>query len=658
MGYTVVKSFERGIDTRRLIDTTEPGTLLEGRDCHITLGGELEKRAAFVNEFDLPATTVGLWVTEGRVIHTWGDAATEPAGMPPNSVYHSIPEPVHQAHPGDDPPTVETPGTPLARILSVEEFNGKLFVTAQYEDDHIVHWWDDEPLVIPPNPPVEGGGPPPDGSPANKPQASLLMGLNTFPETTPDVHITSIYLLSPSSTFNFGVDAFLIVPEDSVVSGYPKSDIVVTMPTSAQEIAAAVMAAVNAFVPPVTGAAPVIVKAQATLSTVLFWIDHAGPDYNGWRITMTFSGPGRVTPTGGATFTGGVTPAPTPGVPSTPPSGPIPGDPIVKGTFTIAHNERILAVQNSFLNYSEIRNPGKWTDEEKHENFIDHSMIANRSPNLISMADYAGDLAVFAKRHIFVWHIDLIPTQNVKKQALHGTGTFAPHSVTPWGQSDVMYLDTSGIRSLRARDSSEQAFAADIGNLVDSLVREKVATLTEDQKSRNIWGIVEPRSGRLWMALYDKIFVLTFYPSSRISAWTWYDATTAPVDYLVTSDDSVYWRSGDNVFIYGGEDGDEYDDTEALARVPYIDAGKPATHKNWTGIDVALFGTWTVRGSFDPTVPAALDLFANLTKSTYAQQKVAINGESPGLSLELRSTYVGPARVGNAALHYTDSTAD
>jgi len=160
------------------------------------------------------------------------------------------------------------------------------------------------------------------------------------------------------------------------------------------------------------------------------------------------------------------------------------------------------------------------------------------------------------------------------------------------------------------------------------------------------------------MALADKIFVLSYYPSSRIAAWTWYDATTAPVDMGNTSDDSVYWRSGDNVICYGGEDGTVYDATEALVRVPYIDGGKPATHKNWQGLDVALLGTWIVRGSFDPMLPTALDLLATLTKSTYAQQKIAVNGESPGISLELRSTFVGPARIGNAAVHFTDSTAD
>jgi hypothetical protein len=194
--------------------------------------------------------------------------------------------------------------------------------------------------------------------------------------------------------------------------------------------------------------------------------------------------------------------------------------------------------------------------------------------------------------------------------------------------------------------------------MIDSLVREKIAALTAYQKRYNVWALVEPRSGRLWMALYDQIFVLTFYPSSRISAWTYYDATEAPVEYLISSDDSVYWRSGDNIMIYGGEEGDEYDDTEGLARIPYIDADKPATSKNWSAIDAAIYGTWTVRGSFDPTLPTALDLLATITKSTYQQQKIAINGESPALSLELKTTFVGPAKIGNASLHYTDATAD
>jgi hypothetical protein len=663
MGYTLVKSFERGIDTRKLLDTTEPGALLDARDCHITLGGELEKRAAFVVAATLPATTVGLWVTEGRVYHTWGDAATAPAGMPAGAIYHSIPDP---------------DASPLTHILSVEEFNGGLYVIAQYADGHQYHWWyagGPDILLLVPFPeviedPGGGGGTvtPPTTGPTYKPQVNVgfraAIYLNGGEPTT--MHCYWIYLLAPTSTYNFGptgtIDAWMLMPATGTTGGRPSGDISVTFPgNNGRDIASAIMEAVNSTV--------TTPKVQCQLGSgsgnnVQFWIDVPGTVYNGYKLEIRTSATVRSPDMGPYTFSGGINSgggalathhAPLPG--PMPRAGD-PGDPIEKGYFAIAHNYRMFSVQGTMLNFSAPKDPTEWDNFDKNAGFIDHSMITNRAPHLISMADYGGDLAVFAKRHIFVWNIDVLPTGDFKKQTIHGTGTFAPHSVIPWGQTDVMYLDISGIRSLRARDSSEQAFAADIGTMIDDLVRPKIGSLTEDEKKYQVWGIVEPRTGRLWMALKDRIYVLSFYPSSRISAWTWYDATTAPVNYMNSSDDSVYWRSGNNIVVYGGEAGTTYDATEAMARLPYIDASKPATSKNWTGLDAAIYGTWTVRGSFDPTLPTALDLLATITKSTYQQQKIAVNGESPALSFELKTTFVGPARIGNASLHFTDSNAD
>jgi len=669
MAYTVVKSFEKGIDTRRLLDTTEAGALLDGRDCHITLGGELEKRAAFVNLGTLPATTVGMWVTEGRVIHTWGSAATAPAGMPAGAIYHSIPDP---------------DASPLTHILSVEEFNGGLYVIAQYADGHQYHWWysGGADLLVTIKPPesvdTPGGGggtvTPPTTGPTYKPQASVGFRAAVYLNSTPPTHMYLywIYLLAPTSTYNFGptgtIDAWSLIPSDGVTAeGRPThSDLKVAYPggTAGSEMAALVMEHVNSTV--TTPKVQCQSGAPGSLNTnVQFWIDVPGTLYNGYKLEIRTSATVRSLDMGPYTFSGGINSggvsllethhAPLPG--PMPRAGD-PGDPIEKGYFAIAHNYRMFSVQGTMLNFSAPKDPTEWDNIDKNAGFIDHSMITNRAPHLISMADYGGDLAVFATRHIFVWNIDVLPEGDFKKQTIHGTGTFAPHSVTPWGQTDVMYLDISGIRSLRARDSSEQAYSADIGTMIDDLVRAKIATLTDAEKRYQVWGIVEPRSGRLWMALKDRIYVLSFYPSSRIAAWTWYDATTAPVNYMNSSDDSVYWRSGNNIMIYGGVTGATYDATEGLARIPYIDAGKAATSKNWTGFDAAIYGTWTVRGSFDPTLPTAYDLLATITKSTYQQQKIAVNGESPALSLELRTTFVGPARIGNASLHYTDSTAD
>jgi hypothetical protein len=411
--------------------------------------------------------------------------------------------------------------------------------------------------------------------------------------------------------------------------------------------------------PAATGVSPVQLKALASDANIVCWVEAPGPTYNGWKVEIVLSGPCLVQPGGSNTLSGGVITPPT--LRSTPmptPHDGAVGGPIDIGRFVLVHNHRMWATQKTLLNWSAPDEVDEWQLIAKGAGYVDMAKIASRAPQLTSLSDYRGELAVFALRHILIWHTDPGPVATQWRQTIHGTGTFAPHSVTAFGQGEVMYLDTSGVRSLRARDSSESAFAADIGNLVDSLVKAQVAALTETQKQHNVWGVVEPRSGRLWMALYNKIFVLSYYPSSSISAWTWYEAASAPVDMMLSSDDSVYWRSGNDVIVYGGEAGDVYDDTEALAHIPYIDAGKPATMKNWSGIDAALFGSWQLRGSFDPTVPTAFDLLANLAKSTYAQQKVAINGESPGISLELTTTYVGPARIGNATVHYTDSTAD
>ena len=57
-----VRKFDRGLDVRRLPETTE-GVLIKAVDGRITRGGEFEKRAAFVPTHELPAGTVSLAAT-------------------------------------------------------------------------------------------------------------------------------------------------------------------------------------------------------------------------------------------------------------------------------------------------------------------------------------------------------------------------------------------------------------------------------------------------------------------------------------------------------------------------------------------------------------------------------------------------------------------
>jgi hypothetical protein len=658
MPYSVLKSFERGIDARRLIDCTEPGALLDAKDCHITRGGEIEKRAAFVVAATLPAGTMGFYATDGPTYHVWGQAASAPAGMPANAVYHSIPDP-------------STPSYALEYILSVEEFSGKLYVVARYADGKTIHWWNDvavrefdpPPVVIlpedPDDPPIEVEPPPPP-VPGAKPSVTVTY-LHTTQTSPFNTRLWSVLLVPPSQLMNLAtpIVATTATTDDGVPViaaagvGIPLGD------GSGSNIAASVANYVNSF----TSTPEVL--AVASGNKVTFTINDASPTYNGWSIcTMPFTGfqaisfmaplSGGIAPvgSGGGGLFGSVTPAIEPFAD---------GDPKplkVLGSFATAHNLRMYAVNEAMLNFSMERNPDRWDDQNPTAGIIDHSMIAKSKPVLVGACDYQDGLAVFGLRHIFIWRTDPAPAQFFKKQALHRTGTASPHSITPYSDNEVMYLDRSGIRSLRTRTGVDVAFSGDFGNLIDRLVTDKMKTMTLVDRFRKVWGEVEPNSGRLWMAFGDVIFVLSYYPDTNIAGWTRYDASAHPIEFLNANYEGIFWRSGNNIIAYAGVTGDVYDSTEALVRVPYIDAGKPATTKNWTGIDLAISGTWQIKASFDPTQPTALDLIANLTKSTYAQQKIAVNGQSPSVSLEMRTSFVGPARVGNATVHFTDVGAD
>lgn len=658
MGYSVVKSFERGLDTRRMIDLTEPGGLLKGKDCHVTRGGEVEKRAAFVVTATLPATTIGFYAqnsASGRIFHTWGDAASAPAGMPAGAVYHSI----------ADPRTSTAPNA-LASILSVEEFAGKLFVIAQYANNQTISWYDDIPIPVYVDPdssaPVT---PPPSGTGGVKAKAFFqythILITTTDGEVIPkESFLSRAWLQKPGATGIFSgptQDSFPIIDHNAVDTlGRPILTPAVSLGNSyAPDIASQIANLINTY------AGPLPVTASNSGGSVQVLAPTEGILYNGWSVFISTTGANvkvNSPPVTGsiAAMVGGADPIPGP-----PPDPPAPGElnPLQLGTFALAHNERMLTVNQNIFNYSAIKDATRYDAAFfPSAGTIDVSMVAEGTPTLIAMADYQGDVALFGLKHVMVWHMDPDPAQIFKRQTLHRTGLIAPHALVPHGEGDVMYLNRSGIRSLRTRTSVDEAFAADIGTPIDDLVQAKIEAASISVRLNNFWAEVEPRSGRLWMALNDEIFVLSLFPESRIAAWTVYDASAHPVGMLNATEDRIYWRSGNDIIVYSGEDGHTYDATEAIAQVPYIDGGKMATSKNWQGIDLAVIGNWQVRASFDPTQPAAFDLVANITKSTYAQQKIAMNGESPSVSLEMRTTMASAARLGNVTVHYTDSTAD
>lgn len=324
----------------------------------------------------------------------------------------------------------------------------------------------------------------------------------------------------------------------------------------------------------------------------------------------------------------------------------------------LTYQEKLFAGAGPVLHFSAIADSTDFTGTGA--GFIDMSTHARGADEITALVRYQQFAAVFSRRTIQIWFLDPDPLLSRQVQVLSNTGTPAPSAVVEFGDSDVFYFDQSGIRSMRARDSSNNAFTTDIGSPIDPLV---IARLCQcPGPTQQTATAVEPSDGRVWMAIGGTIFVFSYFPGSEVSAWSTYEPGFA-VEKMVEFNDRVYLRSGDSFYVYGSTTGPyQYSEaTQAEAWLPYLDADRPTQDKLLHGIDVACRGTWELRLAMDPSDLDASDLVARVTGTTFQHQKIPMQGGATHLSLRAVSKAPPgpnqPAILGSVVLHH-DLSAD
>jgi hypothetical protein len=335
-------------------------------------------------------------------------------------------------------------------------------------------------------------------------------------------------------------------------------------------------------------------------------------------------------------------------------------DSFTPGLYVRTVKSKMYSTAASVLHFSGIEAPTEWTTDAVGAGFINMAKQNSGSEQLTALARYQNLLAVFAPEVVQIWFIDPDPNLNTQSQVLVNTGTSFPRSVTQFGDADVFYLDDSGLRSLRARDSSNAAATTDIGVPVDDLLVAKLEGLVASDRA-NITGLINPVDKRFWLVMKDEVFVFSFYENAKVSAWSTYELastvggvkTTFTCDYAIVANRRVYIRGGDTIYVYGGtEAAPEYDETEAEAWLPYLDANRPTAHKDWEGIDVALTGLWEIRAATQPTDLDAAEIVARAYQTTYNMHRVTYNHTSSHLSLRAISKGEGRAVLSALALHF------
>lgn len=327
------------------------------------------------------------------------------------------------------------------------------------------------------------------------------------------------------------------------------------------------------------------------------------------------------------------------------------------GSFVRTIGSKMYTLVDSITYFSAIQDPSLW-GSGTGAGFIDMSTHSSGSETLQALAKYQNFAAIFAENNVQIWFFDPDPTLNRQIQVLGNTGTQSPRSVTQFSDNDLFYLSKSGLRSLRARDASNAAATSDIGVPVDKLITEKLRSMTALEKQYQVFGLIEPREGRYWLVMKDIIFVFSYFPGSKVAAWTIYNLGFAAEGAAVFRD-VIYLRSGNIVYAYGGVENTQlYDATEATAQSPYLDAGDPTQIKELRGIDMAAEGGWAVEVAMDPRNRIASDKIGAFDDTTYSQYRIPAHGRANQFSMIFRSKGTGPARLGSFTIHFEGGGPD
>ena len=237
-------------------------------------------------------------------------------------------------------------------------------------------------------------------------------------------------------------------------------------------------------------------------------------------------------------------------------------------------------------------------------------------------------------------------------QTIDGTVTLASRSIFPFGAIELFFLDETGVRSLKARDALNGAFVDDIGTAIDTVVRAQLDTTPFSVVQRAV-ATIEPKDGRYWLALGNRIYVLSYFPKASISAWTYFEPGFS-VDDFARSYNQMYVRSGDQIYLYGGASGNDYPQTgemPALVELPFLTESPPVLNQ-LEGIDAATTNEWQIDVLPDPNSEVETVRAGTIDGITYSDTDIAADCRFSHIALKLQCFKAGAAKIANITIRH------
>jgi hypothetical protein len=577
MAYLVIEDFRGGVDRRRPIYASKPGTLWSCSNAHISMGGDIDVRKAFVDRGSFSAQTFGL-VAVGSARYTFGSSAAAAVTVPSGVTYQQL---VYN-------------GGAMTRFIDHDLFDGRIYVIAEFGDGSVQHFYD----------------------------GVLVADWN-----------------------------------DGIVRASMNN-----LAGMATALAALINASANYSATAAGNVITVTAAATNLAFTVLTLAENGGAhdDETLTYVTTTPAGVG-VSQVGTLTLGGTFDPGDRFGVAlSTGSPTPVAeyfgnyGKPFGNATCVKTHKRKVYAGAGSLLFFCGVNEPLGWNEEEDAgAGFIPAANHVGGSEVIASLEVYQGRLSVFSRSAVQLWTMQADDALNNPDQFLLNTGTRAPRSTLEFAGNDVFYLDDMGVRSLRARDASNNAFASGVGAAINPVVRDWMRDGASQAQTEGAVAVVEPVEGRFWLAIGTRVFVYSFFPDTGIAAWTWYDLDFTITD-IARSSGQVWARGDDNtLYLYGGSSGEQYDVELAVdVQIPFTTAQKAGTFKQFLGMDMAALGEWSCEWLLDPNELASNCQMGSYDGVTFPKPNWAGQAKSTHIAPHMTFEGEGPASISQIALYY------
>ena len=680
MGNIQIVDFKYGMDRRRKRVAGVPGTLWLGKNVQISRGGDIERAKKFVSTYALPAgQTFGLGGTRGQ-LYTFGSLASASVTMPNGVQYQQLAAPS---------------GAAMTQVLDVKAVAGNLYVIARYADGNIFHFYNGTR--------VTDWDARADANTSASILATYFAEILNADSAVSAVAVGAVITLTARTAGT----AFTVAKTSVDFGGTSDQDIALATVQANVATVAEVQATTTIVV--TAGSAGTVVDITAnsvslmrdavtwatshtvTAAAIAVQINNKTATHgytalaSGANITLTAAPGTGSTPNGyvvASSVTGDVvlsTPTMSGGVTAVTgiaqvTTATITGTFESEDQFIITINgvsytstgraagmgvsayvakKRVWSSAGSLEVFSKLNDFDDFSDAgaSAGSGFLNIANESEGSERLVGAGTFIDQSAFFSRRNIRLFSLNTDLALTAITQPIDNSGSRAARSILAYGTTDLLYLDETGIRSLKARGDSAAAFVNDMGSAVDPFVVKHMDTLSDAVISRAC-SVVEPRDGRFMLALGNYVFVLSHFPGSGVSAWTYLDLEYQITDFARLFN-QLYARSGDTVYLYGGAAGATYpsaDEFEAEVHLPFVATSPPAT-ANLTGFDMACTGEWTVHQLFNPNDDTVESRVGVISGVTYGDADIGNVGKATHMAFKFVCAAAGAATISNVTIH-------